>query len=289
MNGDWGNIESMERSLWRVLPLRLLQPRYHCCLMLFITLICSSQGKAQEKDMLTVERWRISNYKTKKQHKGIYEVRQYDQRGNLINLKESDPQTKQTLDSIVFAYDADNRLVEQIEYVPGDSATGKSSRWAKTSTIAYLYNKDGALMDVKGVYENVRMYEPKHLNVDLKDSLKLLEYELSDIDIVVSNAVGPVRINEGNAYKGLIKKSYPADFRLENMARYGVSREELLKRMDIYHTPGRRIAKDEFFFENATVRREYFYSNDLVKEIKVSVKEGGVNTIYVEGFTYKRL
>lgn len=256
--------------------------------MLLIALSYSSQSQAQDKDMLTVERWRISNYKSKKQSRDVYEVRQYDRRGNLVSLKELNPQEKQPLDSIVFTYDVDNKLMKQIEYVPGDSATGKPSRWTKTSTITYLYNKDGALIDVQGVYENVRMYEPKHLGLDLKDSLKLLEYELSDIDIVISNAVGPVSVIEGNAYDGLIKKSYAADFRMENMDRYGVSREALLKRMDIYHTPGLRIAKDEFFFQDATVRREYFYSDNLIKQIKVSVNDGNTKTIYIEGFTYKR-
>jgi hypothetical protein len=288
VNGNGGNIKPIKMFFLRFLSLRLLRPGHYWYVMLLIMLSCFGQGRAQDKAVVTVERWRTNNYKSSKQNKDVYEVRQYDQLGNLVNLKELDPGKKQVIDSIVFAYDAENKLVEQVEYVPGDSEPGKFSPLTKTSTITYLYNKDGALIDVKGVYETVRIYERKHLTIDLKDSLKLLEYELADIDIVASNAVGPVKVDEGNLGKDPVKKSYTAGFRLENMARYGIPRERLLKRMDVYHTSGRRIIKDEFFFENATVRREYVYSNNLIKEIKVSVKEGRSHTIYLEGFTYKR-
>ncbi len=244
--------------------------------------VTSITGKA-----FIVERWHIDNCGGKGKMKEITERRYYSKTNKLIAFVGFSCGNIAN-DSVVFFYNEKNLLTEWIEYIPIEENGIRKYSIENTNSTKYFYDENGKQIDYKIEENSVLHYNKIYLEINLQNSLQLLDKELKYVEIVTDNVkVPPIRTTNQN----IIKQAYKADFSINEVAWYGVPNNTILKKMNIYYTKEKRqLIKDEFFFErNILLTRNYKYVDGQIKEIRIEAqfKELKEVDITLEGFDYK--
>ncbi|MDJ1486319.1 hypothetical protein QNI16_37920 [Cytophagaceae bacterium YF14B1] len=228
----------------------------------------------------------VIRYSKENGHTYLSEKRTYNQKRLLENLVEFNLYNNSVFDSIVFTYDSKNNLLTQIEYVPINQGKRVNTQYEKVNEISYIYNERNALKDIKGNYTTVKLYEPIFSTLLFKDSLKLLEKEIGEIDIIVNNAYKKDSRKLKRDSVAVLIDSYSTNCRTELFSQYGISNQTFLKRMQVSYTESNLLLDDKFVFEDTVIERKYYYTHGLIQKIEVIVTVDKKKIFYKEVFKY---
>lgn len=190
----------------------------------------------------------------------------YDKRHNLILMKNYSRSGCNLVDSITFAYNPQNRLVEKKHYTPVEVLDNCKSKFKLRDHILYKYNKKQELIVevVKGVDIESLRKEDKNLSIALKDSLGLINGYLSDINLIVNS------VDTTNAKSKVMNSLYVDVYTYNNipsiLMQYGIPVNEYLISATTY-IKDNVLVKDEFNFKNYHLIRVYSYKNNILDNV----------------------
>jgi len=214
-----------------------------------------------QNTFLNVERWE-KNQINSNCEPYLVEKRFYKDR-TLIYLIKVNLNIK--TDSIVFNYNKSNLLNRQIEY----TIDNKNIVSDDYNDIEYSYNENKDLIGVNTNLKTVQKYNPKYLSLEFKNPLGLVDLELADVDLVVSNSENlPIK---KQLKSGGYSLSYKSGFIVNEISRYGIPLNSILRTMNLF-IKDKFIIKDEFIFDNFNLSRDYIYKDDKILKIIISLK-----------------
>lgn len=202
----------------------------------------------------------------------ILQTNLYDDKCNLVIKKEYSRVGCNIVDSTVYSYDSNNRLIDKQHFTPIDIIDCKS-QFSLRDHIGYRYNSRGELLEkniLKGFDQeglNDSISKKNGVNyIEVKDSLQLLKDYLKDINLIISH-VGIKDVVKTKSGSVSIY-SYRFNDVPAILTDYGVPSNELLIAFTIY-VEDEKLIKDKFQFENYSLTRTYSYKNDLIQNVSV--------------------
>ncbi|MBK7110416.1 MAG: hypothetical protein IPH61_15160 [Bacteroidetes bacterium] len=246
------------------------------------------QTPTKHEPNIIIEFWEEINNKVK-----VFDKYYFDNNNYLISYVSIDPYkiNCNLIDSIVFINDYMGNCIKQIEYVPDTIGVSVCRTLLREQNIIqYVYNDEGDLVDMSGTFETFQVYKRYYLEVDIQDSLNLLNLELVDINTVIKNA--NISENEFKTIMGkkVLIKRYEGDFVSSILTQYNIPQNTKFKSMSICLFENRLIM-DKFILDGYIVTRQYEYDKGrLIKRITITVKpDSGITEVIKQGFAVKKI
>jgi hypothetical protein len=233
---------------------------------IFQLTISFGYSQSNSDNILIVERYRTSTYAFGGRiSTEITERRKYS--GNRDPLFKVEYHGLQLKDSTVYI-NQDHKIVKLIKF---NNIYGLQER----ENIDYIYQKDNSI-DVKVIkpaFSNASKqdyinYLPKTNTCEFKDPLGLLEEDFLEFEIDHAKKLQKVYFKEG-PHK-MIKQSYIINSRAQGLFDYGVPHDADLKKINLYYTSDKILLQDEFIYEGLIVKREYNYTPNGIKTIRIT-------------------